>query len=50
MRGEVVALGRRQRGSRFGDKVVAYQWIGCGECAGCANNGWELLVPNPGTS
>ena len=29
---EVAALGPQASGVRVGDKVVAYPWIGCGEC------------------
>ena len=40
--GEVVALGPQASGVKVGDKVVAYPWIGCGECAVC-RKGDELL-------
>ena len=43
--GEVAALGS---GVQVGDKVVAYPWIGCGECAVC-RKGEELLCLNPRT-
>jgi D-arabinose 1-dehydrogenase-like Zn-dependent alcohol dehydrogenase len=46
--GEVVALGPNATGARVGDKVVAYPWIGCGECAVCLK-GEELLCLNPRT-
>ena len=46
--GEVVALGPNASGVRVGDKVVAYPWIGCGECAVC-QKGEELLCLNPRT-
>jgi D-arabinose 1-dehydrogenase-like Zn-dependent alcohol dehydrogenase len=46
--GEVVALGPRAAGVAAGDKVVAYPWIGCGECAVC-RKGEELLCLNPRT-
>jgi D-arabinose 1-dehydrogenase-like Zn-dependent alcohol dehydrogenase len=46
--GEVVALGPQASGVAVGDKVVAYPWIGCGECAVC-RNGEELLCNNPRT-
>ena len=46
--GEVVALGPRAAGVKIGDKVVAYPWIGCGECAVC-KKGEELLCLNPRT-
>lgn len=46
--GEVAALGPQASGVRIGDKVVAYPWIGCGECAVC-KKGEELLCLNPRT-
>ena len=46
--GEVAALGPRASGVEVGDKVVAYPWIGCGECAVC-RKGEELLCLNPRT-
>jgi propanol-preferring alcohol dehydrogenase len=46
--GEVVALGPHASGVRVGDKVVAYPWIGCGDCAVC-KKGDELLCLNPRT-
>jgi propanol-preferring alcohol dehydrogenase len=46
--GEVVALGPQASGVKVGDKVVAYPWIGCGECAVC-RKGEELLCNNPRT-
>src|SRR5260370_6724304 len=46
--GEVAALGPRASGVKVGDKVVAYPWIGCGECAACLK-GEELLCLNPRT-
>ena len=46
--GEVAALGPRASGVQVGDKVVAYPWIGCGECAVC-RKGEELLCLNPRT-
>jgi D-arabinose 1-dehydrogenase-like Zn-dependent alcohol dehydrogenase len=46
--GEVAALGPEASGIAVGDKVVAYPWIGCGECAVC-RNGDELLCLNPRT-
>jgi propanol-preferring alcohol dehydrogenase len=46
--GEVVALGPNASGARVGDKVVAYPWIGCGDCAVC-QKGEELLCLNPRT-
>src|SRR5438309_10816672 len=46
--GEVTALGPRASGSEVGDKVVAYPWSGCGECAVC-RKGEELLCLNPRT-
>jgi hypothetical protein len=44
--GEVVALGPHASSVKVGDKVVAYPWIGCGECAVCLK-GEELLCLNP---
>ena len=46
--GEVMALGPQASGVKVGDKVVAYPWIGCGECAVCGK-GDELLCLNPRT-
>ena len=46
--GEVVALGPQASGVAIGDKVVAYPWIGCGECDVC-RKGEELLCLNPRT-
>ena len=46
--GEVAALGPHASGVAVGDKVVAYPWIGCGECAVC-RKGEELLCLNPRT-
>jgi D-arabinose 1-dehydrogenase-like Zn-dependent alcohol dehydrogenase len=46
--GEVAALGPRASGVKVGDKVVAYPWIGCGECAVC-RKGEELLCLRPRT-
>ena len=46
--GEVAALGPRASGVAVGDKVVAYPWIGCGECDVC-KRGEELLCNNPRT-
>src|SRR5262252_7593519 len=46
--GEVAALGPHASGVQVGDKVVAYPWIGCGECAVC-RKGEELLCLNPRT-
>ena len=46
--GEVAALGPLASGVNIGDKVVAYPWIGCGECAVC-KQGEELLCLNPRT-
>ena len=46
--GEVLALGPHASGVAVGDKVVAYPWIGCGECAVCLK-GEELLCLNPRT-
>jgi D-arabinose 1-dehydrogenase-like Zn-dependent alcohol dehydrogenase len=46
--GEVAALGPHASGVKVGDKVVAYPWIGCGECAVC-KKGEELLCLTPCT-
>ena len=46
--GEVVALGPQASGVKIGDKVVAYPWIGCGQCAVC-QKGEELLCLRPRT-
>ena len=46
--GEIVALGPDASNVAVGDKVVAYPWIGCGECAVC-RQGDELLCLNPRT-
>ena len=46
--GEVVALGPQASGVKPGDKVVAYPWIGCGQCAVC-KKGEELLCLRPRT-
>ena len=46
--GEIVALGPEASGVNIGDKVVAYPWIGCGECAVC-RKGDELLCLTPRT-
>ena len=46
--GEVIALGPHASGVKIGDKVVAYPWIGCGECAVC-KKGEELLCLRPRT-
>ncbi len=44
--GEVAALGPHASGVKVGDKVVAYPWIGCGECAAC-RRGEDLLCLRP---
>lgn len=46
--GEVVAFGPNASGVEPGDKVVAYPWIGCGECDVC-KKGEELLCLRPRT-
>jgi D-arabinose 1-dehydrogenase-like Zn-dependent alcohol dehydrogenase len=46
--GEVAALGPQASGVNPGDKVVAYPWIGCGECEVC-KRGEELLCLRPRT-
>lgn len=40
--GEVVALGPDARGIEVGARVVAYPWIGCGDCDICARDGEHL--------
>jgi len=40
--GEVVALGPEAEAVQVGDKVVAYPWIGCGECPICARGDGHL--------
>jgi D-arabinose 1-dehydrogenase-like Zn-dependent alcohol dehydrogenase len=42
--GEVAALGPQASGVAVGDRVVAYPWIGCGECAVC-RKGRGIAVP-----
>ncbi|MFT3728889.1 MAG: alcohol dehydrogenase [Terricaulis sp.] len=44
--GTVVALGPDAKGVKVGDHVVAYPWIGCGECATC-QRGDEQLCAKP---
>ena len=46
--GEVAALGPQASGVKVGDRVVAYPWIGCGECEVC-RRGEELLCNSPRT-
>ena len=46
--GEVAALGPQASGVKVGDKVVAYPWIGCGQCDVC-KSGQELLCNTPRT-
>ena len=46
--GEVVALGDQVNGTRIGDKVVAYPWIGCGQCSTCKNGDENLCNKNSG--
>lgn len=46
--GEVAALGPQAAGVKVGDKVVAYPWIGCGQCDVC-KAGQELLCNTPRT-
>ncbi len=46
--GEVAALGPHAGGVNVGDKVVAYPWIGCGQCDVC-RKGDELLCLRPRT-
>ena len=44
--GEVAALGPDAKGVSVGDRVVAFPWIGCGECPTC-NRGDEHLCNKP---
>ncbi len=44
--GEVAAVGAEVRGVRIGEQVVVFPWIGCGECAFCAQ-GRENLCSSP---
>ncbi|MCP4185580.1 MAG: alcohol dehydrogenase catalytic domain-containing protein [Hyphomicrobiales bacterium] len=46
--GEVVAMGEQANGVSVGDKVVAYPWIGCGECSSCKNGDENLCNKNGG--
>ena len=43
--GEVVATGPDVEGASIGDRRVIYPWIGCGECAACANGEEQLCTP-----
>lgn len=42
--GEVVDVGPDVTGVALGDHVVAYPWLGCGECAVCATGDEHLCV------
>ncbi len=42
--GEVVEIGPDVKGLALGQHVVAYPWIGCGECATCARGDDHLCV------
>jgi D-arabinose 1-dehydrogenase-like Zn-dependent alcohol dehydrogenase len=44
--GAVAAVGPNAQGVKVGDRVVAFPWIGCGECATCAR-GDEQLCAKP---
>jgi len=46
--GEVIALGDKAAGASIGDKVVAYPWIGCGECSTCKRGDENLCNKNDG--
>jgi D-arabinose 1-dehydrogenase-like Zn-dependent alcohol dehydrogenase len=40
--GTVAAVGPDAKGVKIGDRVVAYPWIGCGECATCKRGDEQL--------
>jgi propanol-preferring alcohol dehydrogenase len=42
--GEVVETGSEVQGLAVGERVVAYPWIGCGECATCERGDDHLCV------
>jgi D-arabinose 1-dehydrogenase-like Zn-dependent alcohol dehydrogenase len=44
--GVVVRAGPDAKGVKAGDRVVAYPWIGCGDCPACAR-GEENYCPKP---
>lgn len=44
--GEVVALGPDAQGVHIGQQVLAYPWLGCGQCKVC-RRGQEQLCPTP---
>jgi len=44
--GKVAAVGSHVRGVSVGERVVVFPWIGCGECAFCAE-GRENLCSSP---
>lgn len=46
--GEIIGLGEDAQGVSIGDKVVAYPWIGCGECSICQRGDENLCDNNSG--
>jgi len=44
--GEVVALGPDAQGVHLGQRVLAYPWLGCGQCKVC-RRGQSQLCPTP---
>ena len=42
--GEVVEVGPEVTGVSVGDRVIAYPWLGCGECAVCARGDEQLCT------
>jgi D-arabinose 1-dehydrogenase-like Zn-dependent alcohol dehydrogenase len=46
--GEIVGLGEEATGVGIGDQVVAFPWIGCGECAICQRGNENLCDNNAG--
>ncbi len=46
--GEVVGIGNQATGIEIGEKVVAYPWIGCGQCSTCEHGDENLCNNNSG--
>jgi len=46
--GEIIGLGEEAVGVSIGDQVVAFPWIGCGECAICKRGDENLCDNNMG--
>ena len=46
--GEVAGVGDQVTGVKIGDKVVAYPWIGCGQCSTCQRGDENLCNNNSG--